>query len=33
LNTRDAIGISEADSLSLLAKEDTALLAIEVPMN
>jgi redox-sensitive bicupin YhaK (pirin superfamily) len=33
LNTRDAIGISEADSFSLLAKEDTALLAIEVPMN
>lgn len=32
LYTRDAIGISETNSFDLLAKEDTALMAIEVPM-
>jgi len=33
LNKRDAIGISETDSFSIAAIEDTELLAIEVPMN
>jgi redox-sensitive bicupin YhaK (pirin superfamily) len=32
LNDRDAIGISESDSFRLLAKKDSALMAIEVPM-
>ena len=33
LNKRDAIGISETDSFTIAAIEDTELLAIEVPMN
>ena len=33
LNKRDAIGISGTDTFSILAKEDTEILAIEVPMN
>ncbi len=33
LNKRDALGISGADSFTILAGEDSELLAIEVPMN
>ncbi|MBS1510685.1 MAG: pirin family protein [Bacteroidetes bacterium] len=32
LNTRDALGISGTDTFTITAKEDTELLAIEVPM-
>ncbi|MES2429889.1 MAG: pirin family protein [Bacteroidota bacterium] len=33
LGKRDAIGVSDADSFTITATEDTELLAIEVPMN
>lgn len=33
LGLRDAIGISEADSFSFTANQDSSLLAVEVPMN
>jgi hypothetical protein len=33
LNKRDAIGISETESFTITATEDTELLAIEVPMD
>lgn len=33
LNKRDAIGISESDSFTIVASEDAELLAIEIPMN
>lgn len=33
LETRDAIGISETETFSAEAKEDTSLLFIEVPMH
>ena len=33
LNKRDALGISETDSFTITATEDSELLAIEVPMN
>jgi redox-sensitive bicupin YhaK (pirin superfamily) len=33
LNKRDAVGISETESFTITATEDTELLAIEVPMN
>lgn len=33
LNKRDAIGISETDSFTITAAEDSELLAIEIPMN
>jgi hypothetical protein len=33
LNKRDALGISETESFSIVASEDAELLAIEIPMN
>jgi hypothetical protein len=33
LGKRDAIGISETDSFSIIATEDAELLAVEIPMN
>lgn len=33
LNKRDALGISEMDNFTVVASEDTELLAIEIPMN
>jgi len=33
LNTRDAVGISETNNFSLIAKKDSEILFIEVPMN